>query len=239
MNGACRFSKVAGEFFFLNISATTLSHFFLNEYQTIWFKQLSVSVVVLFECRAPAFSGFTNPPRGRVHVPKTRLPTTAHLSQHPSLLPRHPSSYLDADGRMDGRTYGRTDGRRAALPTAAAAVWAARDADGGHSLGSASQCTVRLRHCTALHCTAPRGRLAHPHHACHSSRIIGPEWAEIRLDSNIIPTQERRGGKMKHGGKTKGLHHLDISGAGLCVCVCACMCKCVQLFLDAFVTFHS
>lgn len=107
------FEKVAGGFP-LNNTVTTV---YLNKsvrQSVILLQTTGCEFIVLFERCAPAFSGSTNPPRGHVHFPKTRPTATVHLSQHRSLPPRPPGSYLDGDGWIEGR--------QVALQTSAAVV---------------------------------------------------------------------------------------------------------------------
>lgn len=82
-----------------------------------------------------------------------------------------------------------------------------------NTVGCAAQCTVCLLHACL---TLP--------HACHSSHIIAGEWAEIRLDSSIIPTQEGKKIKNETQGKLKDYTiwpYLAVR-VWMCVCVYAC-----------------
>lgn len=60
-------------------------------------------------------------------------------------------------------------------------------------------------------------RLTHPP-ARHSSHIIAREWAKIRLDSSIIPTQEEHK-KNETRGKLKDYTIWPYLAARVCMCV--------------------
>lgn len=104
--------------------------------------------------------------------------------------------------------------------------WPALQMAATADLAALSVCSQDSMLCKPTY-SASAACLPHPP-ACHSPPIIAGEWARIRLDNSIIPTQE--GKKIWNAGKTKGLHHLDISNsARVYVCLCARMLMCTRV----------